>query len=365
MRKKNAGNKPRWLRWNEVFARDANFSFVVAERELGKSFGLREQTLRDFRDNGERCIAIVRYKDDIQLSIADYYGDVIDKTTDKKLRAWLEGVEFNTQGNVIFCREKPVGKEKTPWEEVLRMIPLSKATRYKMATMRKLRRVIFDEALIDKRIDTYTRYLPNEYNLLQNLIGTLQRYCDKDASGRPRLRVYLMGNAVDLINPYFAALGITEAPEFGARWFKDKTWYLYYPDPADYAGKGDGERFAEKMRDSASDYGNKFDAGGAAFIAQKTSAAKFAFGVAYKGEEFGIWCDDRAGYYYVNHKIPADADVVFALSTNDNRPNYIVAKRANATLRQFVDLYCFGAVKFDAPATRERFNDVLALFGVH
>ena len=357
--------KPRFLKWDEIFARDAMFNLVIAKRELGKSFGMREQTLRDYRDNGERCVAIVRYKDDVQLAISDFYGDVIDKTTDAKLARWLKRMEFRTQGNSVYVREKQTDGEKHQWDEIMRMIPLSKATRYKMATMRNLRRVIFDEALIDKSIDTYTRYLPNEYKLLQNLIGTLQRYCDKDAQGAPRLRVYLMGNAVDLINPYFAALGINRAPEFGYRWYMRKTWFFAYPNPCDYAIKSSREQMAENMGRNTSDYGNEFAAANALFVEKKPSSAEFAFGVAYDGEVFGVWCDLAGGNYYVTSKVPKDDNnTVFALSTNDNKPNYIVAKSANKTLKAFTDLYCYGAVKFESPGTRERFNNVLNLFGV-
>lgn len=359
-------SKPKFLKWADIFARDARFNLIIAERRLGKTFGLREQTLRDYRDNGERCIAIVRYQDDIQLAINDFYGDVADKTTDKALRAWLDTMEFQAQGNVVYIREKSEDKKKrNKWEEIMRMIPLSKATRYKMATMRKLRRVMFDEALIDKRIDPYTRYLPNEYDLLQNLIGTLERYCEADRRGAPRLRVYLMGNAVDLINPYFARLGITEQPPFGYRWFMRKTWFFAYPDPNDYAKRNDTEKMAERMGTSGTDYANQFAANAQNFVEKKPASAVFAFGVAYMSEVFGVWCDMSGGYYYVNHKVPNDdSATIFALTADDNKPNYIVAKAANKTLRGLSDLYCYGAVKFENPATRERFNNVLSLFGV-
>lgn len=356
--------KPRYLKWDEIFARDADFNLIIAQRELGKSFGAREQTLRDYRDNKERCVDVVRYKDDVQIAITDFYSDVVANTTDKKLKTWLDNMEFNTQGNQIFIREKSDGKTKPKWDLIMRMIPLSKATRYKMATMDNLRRVLFDEALIDKSIDTYTRYLPNEYKLLQNLVGTLQRYSRKDAQGHPRLRVYLMGNAVDLINPYFAALGINDRPPFGYRWFKNKTWFFAYPDPADYAIKSKAAQLAEKMTDSAGDYGNRFDAANDQFIGRKPATARFEFGVACSGELFGVWSDHKGGYYYVNRKVPKDAQAVFALTTADNRPNYIVAKSANKTLKGLSDLYCFGCVKFDTPGTREKFNDVLTLYGV-
>ena len=359
-------DKPRFIKWADVLSYDAPFNLIIAKRELGKTFGLREQMLRDWFANGESHIAIVRYKDDINVVANDYFGQIVAETNDQNLKAKLEGYEFQTCGNLIKIRKKSDGKKKNKWVDIVRIIPLSKATRYKQASMHKLRRVVFDEALIDKSIDTYTRYLPNEYALFQNLIGTLQRYSEKDGAGRPRLRVYLMGNAVDLINPYFAKLGITEPPEFGGRWFAGKSWYFYYPDPRDFAVKADSAQMAERLGARAGDYGNEFESDAGKFIAKKPSSARFSFGVVYRGERFGVWGDLREGLYYINTKIPNDPNaVVYALSTSDSKPNYIVAKRANKTLQNLADLYCYGILRYDTPATREHFNDVLALFGVH
>lgn len=358
--------KPRFINWANVLSYDAPFNLIVAKRELGKTFGLREQMLRDYFSNGESHIAIVRVKDDIQVVANDYFGQIAEQTTDKRLKKKLENVEFMTQGNLIKIREKAKGKEKNKWDDIVRIIPLSLAGRYKQASMHRLRRVVFDEALIDKRISPYARYLTNEYSIFQNLIGTLQRFCDKDKEGRPRLRVYLMGNAVDFINPYFPPLGLDkDKPQFGGRWLRGKTWYFFYPDPNDYAVKADVSKMAETLGDRASDYANEFDTGDDSFIEAKPSRAKFAFGVVYHGDKFGIWLDSAGGAYYINRKIPKNDDIqIFALSTEDQRPNYIVAKRANKTLQNLADLYCYGCLRYDTVATREAFNGVLALFGI-
>lgn len=356
--------KPRFIKWQDVLSYDALFNLIIAKRELGKTFGLREQMLRDYFSNGESHVAIVRYKDDISVVANDYFGQIIAETKDRKLKATLENYEFQTCGNLIKIRKKG-GKKKEKWADIVRIIPLSKATRYKQASMHNLRRVVFDEALIDKSIDTYTRYLPNEFSLFQNLIGTLQRYSEKDSSGKPRLRVYLMGNAVDLINPYFAKLGITEPPNFGGQWFAGKTWYFYYPDPKNFAIKSSNSQMAERLGDRAGDYGNQFDTDASKFIESKPSRAKFSFGVVYRGEQFGVWGDLKEGLYFINTKIPKETDMpIYALSTSDSKPNYIVAKRANKTLQNLADLYCYGILRYDKPATREHFNEVLSLFGV-
>lgn len=359
--------KPMFVPWDKyIFNRDASLNLIIFERRRGKTFGLREQMLRDYLANGERHVAIVRHKDDIQVVANGYFDDVAEKTGDEKLKRKLADYEFLTQGSTVKIRRKSDdAKKRNKWDTILTVIPLSKADRYKQITLHKLRRVAFDEALIDKKLNPYSRYLPNEFAILQNVIGTLERYADPDSSGRCRLRVYLMGNAVDLTNAYFAALGINEPPAFGSRWLANKTWFFCYPDPADFAPLPPEKSIAAGMGERTSDYGNVFDASTTDFIEKKTRTAKFAFGVVYRGESFGVWADYNRGLYFINTKIPKDTPLpVYALSTDDNKPNYIVAKRANKTLQGLADLYCYGILRYDTPATREHFDSVLSLFGV-
>lgn len=49
--------KPRFIKWADVLSYDAPFNLIIAKRELGKTFGLREQMLRDWFANGESHIA--------------------------------------------------------------------------------------------------------------------------------------------------------------------------------------------------------------------------------------------------------------------------------------------------------------------
>lgn len=364
-------SKKRFIDWGGgILSYDARLNLVIAKRNIGKTFGIREQMLRDYIANGECHVAITRYENDVPVVAKDYFSQIIEKTADKKLSKQLQSYEFSTKGSSIRARMKPEDdKHQTKWEEIVRVIPLSKASRYKQASMHNLRRVVFDEALIDKSIDSYTKYLPNEYNLLQNLIQTLERYSGTDDSGETRLRVYLMGNAVDLVNPYFATLHINEQPDFGVRWFFGKLWLFVYPDPSEYTNPSHKRTLAERMSAGtdaeAGNYDNIFKSKGTGFIDKKTPDAYFTFGFCYGGEDYGVWIDERKGLYYINNKLPRVTDMpIFALSTDDNKPNLIVAKRSNVAMKILVDGYCYGLVRFENPAIREKFTCILKLFGV-
>lgn len=174
-----------------------------------------------------------------------------------------------------------------------------------------------------------------------------------------------MGNAVDLTNPYFAALKIYE-PKFGRCFINSKTWLFVYPDPKDFAPLPPDTSLAARLGERASDYGNVFNAGNNDFVAKKPQGAKFSFGFVYKGERFGVWSSSGDGLYFIDSKLPANTGnaPVYALTTDDNRPNLIVAKRANVVFKSLTDLYCLGCIRYESAHLRERFNEVAALFGV-
>ena len=100
------------------------------------------------------------------------------------------------------------------------------------------------------------------------------------------------------------------------------------------------------------------------FVSNKSKNAKFYFGIVYQSQKFGVWIDKKEGYYYVTSKIPNNAEPIFALTTEDNRVNYIMGKRVEVALRGFVDMYYMGIVRFESPEMKGRFTDVLQLFGV-
>ena len=366
--------KKRFIDWqNDIFSRDSGLNLIVAEREIGKTFGLREQILRDWFNNGERAVAVVRYKDDMSVVCQDYFGQIAEKTEDVKLRAKLSGVEFSYRGSAVMVRDKAAEGEKqtNKWDELVRIIPLSKATRYKQASMHKLRRVVFDEAIIDRAIDPYTRYLPNEYALLNNLLKTLERYSDKDANGRARLRVYLMGNAVGSVfeNPYFQELGFQEAPEFGQRWFMNKLWFFFYPDPADYVKRSKEKGLADKMAagtiGARGNLDNKFSAPSMDFIGKKSSSAVFAFGIKYSGACYGVWVDFESCAYFIYDGFPKYTEIpIYALTTADNRLNYFVGKRSDPQMQTIAEVYRAGLMRFENAKVQSGFYGVLKLFGI-
>ena len=350
--------------WNNTLSYDADVTMVVGGRGIGKTYGARLQFVRDYLKNESRFVELVRNKSDLSAFVNGYFSRIVSNNE-------FPDYIFNAEGNKAYIAKKLSKKEKNKnlkpkWEIIGHFLAMSQAQKVKRNTYDNVKRIMLDEAIIDKRLSPYDRYLPNEYSILANLVDTTSR----EIPGTPkkkRPRVLLLGNAVDLVNPYFQRYKIYE-PRFGYTWHDGKTMLLHYVKDEEYAKEKMENTVAGRMLAGTLDgviaAANTFYMGTEDYVFKKPKNAKFYFGIVYKETQYGVWLDDLEGYYYVNMNIPNNARPVFALTASDNRVNYIMAQRMEKALKGFIDMYYIGIVRFETQYVKENFIEILNLFGV-
>lgn len=356
--------------WHKTLSYDADVTMVIGARGVGKTFGIRTQCIRDWIKDGSRFVEVCRFKNELS-GVSDGY---FNRTGNQEE---FSDYIFRTDARYAYIAKKPEEtdekekKAKPIWHLIGYFIALSDAQKMKKRTFDKVRRIIFDESILESS-DRYHHYLPNEFGILANLVDTVSRERADTFSIRPR--VYLLGNACDLANPYFAAYGVGTDLKFGYRWYSNKTFLLHYVDAGEYAKEKLAGTVAGRMMQGTSAakiaIDNEFIGVTNEFVSRKPSRAKFSFGIVCDGKEYGIWVDIQGGLYYVTNKLPKDAKnegfgkPIFALTVDDNKVNYIAAKRANKTLSYFADMYYLNLVRYDSAQTKSDFRNVLAMFGI-
>lgn len=347
-----------FIDWPRILSYDAVLTMVTGSRGRGKTFGLRRQFVADWLNNGFRFVEICRYKSQLQDVAAGYFDNL-------QREGLFPEYLFKTEAGRAYIAKRPADEnEKPKWEQFGYFVALTEYQNIKKRTFANVKRIVLDEAIIE-RLDRHHRYLPQEWQILQSVVDSVLR----EKPGENRGRVYLLANACDIVNPYFVALGIDKAPEFGFTRYNKKRFLLYYEPPGDYAERKKAGTLAGIMGEFAGDTetsaDNRFANSNMDFIADKPKNARFDFGITYLGQEYGIWADFSGGYYYVNRTIPANSNrPVYALTARDNRANVIVAKRAEKALQTFAELFYARMVKYDSPGTRENFIAILNLYGV-
>lgn len=349
--------------WNKTLSYDADVTMVVGARGVGKTYGLRKQCIRDYLKHEWRFVEICRNKNQVSPVSAGYFDRIISN------EEFPEYVFKTTPQKAYIAKRKDDedDKKKIVWHCIGYFVALTDAQLLKRTTFTNVRRIIFDEAIMDKR-DRYHRYVNNEYSVLVNIIDTVSRERADTESLAPR--VYLLGNALDMFNPYFEAYGINSKPPRGYSWYKNKTMLLDYLDSKKYSqekltGTVAGRMIAGTVEGEI-EANNEFMNSGIEFVMKKTPKAKFSFGISYDNRDYAVWIDMFEGYYFITKKFPKNTEgkPIFTITASDAKINYIMAKRADKPIQMLSDAFYMGIMRFDNMATMNGFLDLLTMFGI-
>ena len=352
--------------WHKTLSYDADVTMVIGPRGVGKTFGLRKQCIKDFIKDGSRFVEATRFKNELS-GVADGYFNRLQDLPDFKDYMFKTDARYGWIAKIPPEPKDGDKPHKPDWKLITYFIALSDAQRMKKRTFDCVRRIIFDESILESA-DRYHNYLPNEFGVLGNLVDTVSRERADTASIRPR--VYLLGNACDLSNPYFSVYGVGTDLRYGYRWYSNKTFLLHYVEADEYSrekltGTVAGRMLAGTNEAKIAIY-NQFVGMNSEFVKQKSKTAKFSFGIICNGNTYGIWLDINEGLYYVTDSVPNNTDKpIYALTAEDNRINYIAAKRANKTLSYFKEIYYMNLLRYKNVTIKRMFiEDVLAKFGI-
>lgn len=365
--------------WQQIFSYDADVTCVTDIRGTGKTFGLREQFLRDCIKEQRTFVQMVRSENRINKIMKDYFSALSKRYTSgpKAGRPHSEYWEknpcvFRYQNSEAYYQRIPEGAgedwkpDKKAWERVGYFVSLSQYQNYKEQTFTNVRRLTLDEALIEHP-DGKHNYLPYEWERIVSIVDSCTR--ERPDSDEHKPNVYFLANACSIVNPIFQHYGITTVPPDGFSWYGDKTFLLYVGSNAAYGAAKAADTVAGRMSRGTSSAdmtnNNRFNTARTNLIQKKTSDARFIFGMACYGTLYGVWVSFKTGLYYINSQVPADAGQVYALTAQDNNLNYIVARRMERRISDLVECYSLGVVRFESPALRERCeNEVFKLYGI-
>lgn len=323
----------------------APVNIVIGERSEGKTYYFKRRGIKQYLKTGATWVYCRRYNNTLKamLDKHDFFGDI---TRNQE----FEGIELRVDGRTMQLRRG----EGEPWEIFGYFTALSQAQTYKGTTDASCTMLVYDEFINDMRA---SGYLPNEPTVLMNYWETLDRRED-------RVKIFMLANAADMVNPFFLEWGIVlDNPGF--RRYRNGMLVVQWDDNPGFAEAAANSNIGKFTAGTGyDDYarGNIFIGSGNEFVEKKPSNARAVCALLFKDQVFGIWKDAGSGHYYVTRKAPSDVPR-FSLTTNDHRPNLIMLEQADPFLKALVAHYRFGMLFFDRPATREAFMNALRMLG--
>ena len=346
--------------WTKTLSYDAPVTMVCTARGKGKTFGLREQCVRDFLKDGSRFCAVVRHKAKLQKVTSGFFEKL------QKEGKFLD-YAFKIEGAKAYITPRELYENKTPnWELIGYFVALTEAQDTKEMTFANVRRLFLDEFILDPNDRTHF-YLYDEYTKFVTIIDSVFRENPNNENAREP-RIYLIGNALNVINPYFHIFGIYDLPPEGYSWHKGKTVLLHYDDDETYSqAKASGTlagRLYEMSAQSKQNVHNKFVIRNMENVKKKSARAIFVYGLVWRGSKFGVWADGKENVFYVNRKIPPNReDDTLALTLEDKEFNHRIARRNERRILALYDFFREGKVFFDTEGTRQALFEIFALHG--
>lgn len=348
----------RFYRWDKTFSRQVGtqgeICIVAGAKDIGKTFGLRLQCVEDYLTKKVPFCEICRTKTERDAVKTGYFDKI-------QHDGFYTDFEFKTEKDSGYIN---IGTHEEPdWQLICYFVALSAFQQEKKRTFAKPYRFLFDEAIIDTK-DRYHRYLKDEFLILANLLDTISRQQPGDEY---QYKVYILGNACDMANPYFQAFGINKIPEYGYHWYNDKHVLLHYVEPWDAQERQQRTLVGRMLRgndESAMIFENVFADTTGGEIARKSSNARFAYALIYAKQRFAVWIDYKRGLFYINEYIPKDAKAIYVLAKKDGSINRQVLRKADDLMRILIDTYYLGGLRYSSAFIRESFHEVLGFLGI-
>lgn len=191
MKVNKAPKKP--YRLDRILKEDAQYNIIFGKRSNGKSYAIKEYVLKKAFEYGEQFGYIRRWGEDIKGDmIESYFADMpIKKITKGK----YDSIIVYQKGIYFAYHDEEDSEHRARGERIGYAFRVSGETHYKSMAFPNMTTLIFEE------FNTDQGYIANEPKKLMSIVSTVFRMGEG--------KVFLIGNTVSRINPYFSEWCLT------------------------------------------------------------------------------------------------------------------------------------------------------------
>lgn len=310
------GNKP------EIY-------IVETNRSGGKTTYFGRLAINRFKDKGEKFALLYRYKYEVADAAKKFFSDIkglFFQADEMEQKSIASGCATELFLNGASCGYA---------------IAINSADSIKKYShyFSDVSRIIFDEFQPESN-----QYCPNELTKFKSIHLSIARGQGKQVRYVP---VYMISNAVTLLNPYYADMGISARLKSDTKFLRGNGFVLEhgYIETAAIAQAQSGFMQAFS-HDSYADYAtqNKYLLDSVAFVSCPGGKSKYLATLKYKdksyaireyAEEGVIFCDDKPDFTFPNK---------LSVTTADHDINYVMLRKNDfflVTMRYFFEKGAF------------------------
>lgn len=314
--------------YQSVLSYNALLNFIIGERGVGKSYGAKKYVANHFLKKGKQFVYLRRYKTELKQAMMKngvpiFFDQIKNDPT-------MKNHKLSNKNDTMYIDDKLCGFA----------MPLSVANILKSSSYEDVDTIIFDEFIIDK--GNY-HYLQNEVIQLLDVIETVARLRD--------IRVFFLGNAISITNPYFTFFDLTLPYNSDIKTFKDGLIVVNYIKNIKYREFKKSTRFGKLI--DGTEYGkyaidNEFLRDSKSFIRKKTKTCKFYFILVLNGKRYGVWCDYQSGLMFISYDYDPNCPVIFSINPDDHNENTLLIRcRISPFFKSLIEHYRLARLCFE------------------
>lgn len=350
-------NVKNFYSYNKVLSYNGVYNFVVGGRGIGKTFGAKKLAIDKAIKRGEEFILVRRFKEEVVAAKTTFFEDV---------RHVFPKHEFRVQGKFaqyaqalpdnfdeLEAKDQKALMKDREWKTIGYFIALSTAQREKGTSYPRVKRILFDEFIIEKGL---THYLPDETTVFNNFYSTVDRYKDQ-------VIVLFLANSVMIDNPYFIHYDIDPDQARNGIIVKNNGFLVVdFPDSADFQNDVFKTRFGQFIETTSPEYaayavGNEFRDNHKQLIDDKESRADYLFSIETDKGTFSLWSVFSSGVVYCQKKLPK-SQRMFTTVPNNMSEEKIFLPQNDSVLSKLRTTWRTGSMRFDSPQTRNAMLDI-------
>lgn len=206
------------------------------------------------------------------------------------------------------------------------------------------------------------KYLAKEVEKLQSIYLTVAR---GGGSQSRQVKVFLLGNMVSLMNPYFVYFGIHKRLKNDTKFIRGKGWIAQFTfiKSASDSIKSNGF-FKAFESDSYMEYStgeNVYLYDAKVFIEQPKGKSKYLFTLVHEKTEYGVREFFQDGILYVSKKIDPKCRQKITFKANDHTQNTMMLNHYCFLWKNIKDAYQQGYLRFDDIKSKNAVFDILGV----
>lgn len=261
-----------WYDYRAIKSRNALFSIVGGPPSIGKTYGKKADDVDRAIRTGRQVMWLRRNFVELTHAKAGFFDSIA---------AEHPGFDFRVDGS-----EGQVRMDGGGWRTIVRFAALSTSYQMKGTEFPLVDTIDYDECFAAPGL----RYLEDEVERLRRLWITVNR-SRKGRDGRAQCRVWMMGNPIELDNPYFLEWGFDASREWQKGQGTNGDVVLHLVDADKYEVRVGETVYGKALGTFQADYasGDYFRSDGGYVVDQRPADSRpFATLVTLRGT-FGLW----------------------------------------------------------------------------